>query len=1208
VKRIIFSSVIVLMLVMMALLAANLLPMGAQPTEPKDFGDAPSPYPTLLTDNGACHNVSGIYLGATIDWELDGQPNSTATGDDSNNLTDEDGVVFTTPLVKGQSANVTVTASAAGYLDAWVDFNDDGDWADAGEQIFTSQLLNAGANNLNFTVANGATDDQTFARFRFSSAGGLSYVGPAADGEVEDYQVTLNEVLSLECLASANTTNVGQAINWTACAAGGVPPYSWLWTVNGTPVASFNDTACINFSYAFNETGFYTVCVNVTDSWGYMDGPCCTNVTVIGALNLTCDVNPNPTKVGHVTNFTATASGAVGNYTWLWTVNGTPVPGGQNTTYNFTADGIYTVCVNVTVSSGNTTQCCKNVTVNPPLSLECLVSANTTKVGQAINCNATAWGGVPPYSWLWTVNGTPVASFNNTTSTNITYTFNTSGIYNVCVNVTDSLGNKEGCCTNVTVSEALNLTCDVSPNPTKVGHVTNFTAIASGAVGNYTWLWTANGTPVPGAQNTTYNFTADGIYTVCVNVTVSPGNTTQCCTNVTVNEKLSLECLVSSNTTKVGQAINCTACAAGGVPPYSWLWTVDDVDASFNNTTCTNITPTFNTTGIHEVCVNVTDSLGNNKQCCRNITVSEALNLTCDVSPNPTKVGHVTNFTAEASGGVGNYTWLWTVNGTLVPGGQNTTYPFPVGNYTAGIYTVCVNVTDYSGNTTQCCKNVTVNEPLSLECLVSPNTTTVGQVINCIAGASGGVGNYTWLWTADDGWSAGVQNTTHAFNTTGIHEVCINVTDSLGNNKQCCRNITVTCEVPTAEFSGSPRSGCAPLTVVFTDLSTGNATSWSWTFTGGNASGVTGKGPHTVTYTSPGTYTVSLNVSNACDSDTETKTGYITAQDCAPVPPAAGGGGGGCCCYKYLTVDWEGLNTSKSLYSNGRLTQDLLGPSPDGKHSLLLEQGTHAPTVDGQTYYLIVVRELEETPPLPENTRAIVAVNITPTGAVFDRDIFLTLGFAQSQLPENALNVTIAYYDDVKGVWVPLESTQDKRDSMLTMSATLRHLAIFAVLVEVAPPPPPQPAHFVASGLSIEPSVEKIWETVTFVTKTGESVNITATIANDGGQSGTYTVLLKLDGETADTKIVTLGAGQSQQVKFTQSGLGYGQHEMEVAGLSDKFTTSRTITWWLIIVIIVAIGLIIWGVIWGRRRRRRAAQERRAVQGRTRRRRVAQEK
>jgi len=419
----------------------------------------------------------------------------------------------------------------------------------------------------------------------------------------------------------------------------------------------------------------------------------------------------------------------------------------------------------------------------------------------------------------------------------------------------------------------------------------------------------------------------------------------------------------------------------------------------------------------------------------------------------------------------------------------------------------------------------------------------------------------------------------YSYNVTCNNGVCDPTTET--------GNVTVS-EAPVAAFSATPPSGCAPLTVVFTDLSTGNVTSWSWTFPGGNTSSATGKGPHTVIYNSPGTYTVSLNVSNRCGDNTTI--GSVTAVNC--VPPR-GGGGGGCPELKYLTVDWDGNNTTEELHSNDRLVGDLLGPSLDGRHSLLLEQGTHAPTVDEKTYYLIVVRELEEPPAPPENTTAIVAFNVTPEDAIFDRDIFLTLGF--DQLPENAVNgtLTVAYYDDVSGVWVPLDSEPGEPDGVaeLTLSTAINHFTIFGVLVEVAPPPPPPPpANFVPSGLSIETSEERIWETVTFVTKTGESVTITASVLNDGGQEGPYTVELKLDGETVDTKTVTLGAGQSQQVSFTVSGLDYGQHEVEVAGLSDEFTTSRIITWWLIIVIIVAIGLIIWGVVWGRRRRQRVAQ------------------
>lgn len=164
-----------------------------------DWGDAPDnltapQYPTLAANGGANHMiVPGMFLGAQIDAETDGQPYATtALGDDLAGVDDEDGVVFTSPLVPGNLATIDVTASMAGMLDAWVDFDQDGDWADAGEQVFASQPLVAGVNSLSFVVPATAPSGNTFARFRYSTAGGLSYTGPAADGEVEDYQVAIS--------------------------------------------------------------------------------------------------------------------------------------------------------------------------------------------------------------------------------------------------------------------------------------------------------------------------------------------------------------------------------------------------------------------------------------------------------------------------------------------------------------------------------------------------------------------------------------------------------------------------------------------------------------------------------------------------------------------------------------------------------------------------------------------------------------------------------------------------------------------------------------------------------------------------------------------------------------------------------------------------------------------------------------------------------
>ena len=81
---------------------------------------------------------------------------------------------------------------------------------------------------------------------------------------------------------------------------------------------------------------------------------------------------------------------------------------------------------------------------------------------------------------------------------------------------------------------------------------------------------------------------------------------------------------------------------------------------------------------------------------------------------------------------------------------------------------------------------------------------------------------------------------------------------------------------PMAEFSGNPTQGPPPLTVYFTDLSSGSPTSWDWTF----GDGGTSQAQHpSHDYTSINTYTVSLTVQNPQGQDTETKPDYITVSE-----------------------------------------------------------------------------------------------------------------------------------------------------------------------------------------------------------------------------------------------------------------------------------------------------------------------------------------
>ena len=614
--------------------------------------------------------------------------------------------------------------------------------------------------------------------------------------------------------------------------------------------------------------------------------------------------------------------------------------------------------------------------------------------------------------------------------------------------------------------------------------------------------------------------------------------------------------------------------------PTSWAWDFGD------NTTSTlqNPSHTYTDPGIYTVSLNVTNACGSDIKTEDNyITVGgpPTANFTADKTSCCAPL--TVNFTDTSDPNNKPISWGWDFGDNTTGTLQNPSHTYTV----PGIYTVSLNVTNACGSDTETKDDyIKVGGPPTANFTADPTSCCAPLTVNFTDTSDPNNKTISWAWDFGDNTTSTLQDPSHTYTDPGIYTVSLNVTNLCGSDTKTEENYIKVGGPPTADFEADPTSGCAPLTVNFTDTSDPNnkTISWAWDF--GDGSNSTAQSP-SHQYDNAGTYNVTLTVTNACGEGTETR--YITARDCPPpVPPT----GGGCPSTKYLTVDWEGNNTTEPLYSNDKLAVDLIGPSPDLSHSLLLERGTHAPVVGRSTYYLIVIRELEEIPPPPENTVALVAFDITPPGAEFDRDIFLTLGLDQSQLPENALNVTMAYYDDVNDVWVFLESEAGGPNGVaeLTLSAPINHFSIFGVLAELEPTPPPQPAHFVASGLSIEPSVERIWEPVTFVTKTGESVTITANVANDGWQEGTYTVELKLNGVTVDTKMVTVGAGQSKPVSFTRAGLDYGQYEVEVAGLSGEFTTSRTITWWLILVIIAAIGLIIWGVVWGRRRRRARQQ------------------
>ena len=163
-----------------------------------DFGDLPDVYGTRLADDGPRHPVGSFYLGdiEPPDAEPDGYSSVDALGDDINFLMDEDGVTLVGGLLEADTTGTfeVIASLHGGFLQAWIDFNDDGDFNDIvdgiSEQIFLNELLDAGFNSLNFQIPATLGNTELYARFRFGEYG-LGSTGLAQIGEVEDYRYSV---------------------------------------------------------------------------------------------------------------------------------------------------------------------------------------------------------------------------------------------------------------------------------------------------------------------------------------------------------------------------------------------------------------------------------------------------------------------------------------------------------------------------------------------------------------------------------------------------------------------------------------------------------------------------------------------------------------------------------------------------------------------------------------------------------------------------------------------------------------------------------------------------------------------------------------------------------------------------------------------------------------------------------------------------------
>lgn len=198
-----------------------------------DWGDLPDAFGTTMANSGAVHSWKpGLYLGSCVDFETDGavdpEAGTDGTGGDDNTAglftdgtcatagDDEDGVRLLTPMIPGNEACIEVTATSTtgtAVLNAWIDFNGDGDFAgDPNEFVLFTTVDGGALTSVNGPIPNG-TSTQTFCfdvpatatfdggethmRYRLSMNGTNSYNGLVTSGEVEDYYYPLAKIGNL---------------------------------------------------------------------------------------------------------------------------------------------------------------------------------------------------------------------------------------------------------------------------------------------------------------------------------------------------------------------------------------------------------------------------------------------------------------------------------------------------------------------------------------------------------------------------------------------------------------------------------------------------------------------------------------------------------------------------------------------------------------------------------------------------------------------------------------------------------------------------------------------------------------------------------------------------------------------------------------------------------------------------------------------------
>jgi len=308
--------------------------------------------------------------------------------------------------------------------------------------------------------------------------------------------------------------------------------------------------------------------------------------------------------------------------------------------------------------------------------------------------------------------------------------------------------------------------------------------------------------------------------------------------------------------------------------PVVWVWVFGDgsVSSGQNNQ---NPVHTYNEPGVYTVKLWVQNDGGyDDEEIPGAVTVVTTPVASFYGEPTEGTAPLLVQFTDTSDGNPKK--WLWQFGDGSYSFQQNPYHLYK----NPGIYTVKLTVTNSAGSDT-----VTMTDYIVVTSLpvadFSANRTS-GVVPMAVQFTDKTTGTPTsWAWSFGDGSTSTDQNPVHVYTVKGTYSVQLTATNNEGVSTKTKPGYIRVGQGLAADFEYEPSNpdNIAPLTVAFTDLSTGNPLRWTWRFGDGYVS--TDRNPiHT--FQNPGSYDVTLTVTGMEGSVSATKTIEVV-----PVPLSA---------------------------------------------------------------------------------------------------------------------------------------------------------------------------------------------------------------------------------------------------------------------------------------------------------------------------------